>query len=282
MRELDEVRERYGRWTAHSIRLPDGRYTVADGQENHLRYLQRVLQAVADVVGKPLTETRVLDLACLEGGFSVEFALHGATVVAVEGRRSNLAKLEFVRDALGCSKLEVVEDDVRNVTRARFGTFDAVLCLGILYHLDAASLEPFLRNLYELTTRLVVIDTHISLFGGEMLRIGEREYAGATQPEHGETDDSATVARRNWASLDNRTSFYLTEAALLNLLSDLGFSSVHACEMPNYAIMSDRRSYVAIKGQRLEIRCDDRAPHTPMQREAHPAWRVVEPVNRAR
>jgi SAM-dependent methyltransferase len=282
MREMDEVRREFGDWTAHSIRLPDGGYTKVSEPENHLLYVRRVLQAVGDLVAKPLNEARVLDLACLEGGFSVEFALHGASVVAVDGRLNNLAKLEFARDKLGCSQIQVVQDDVRNVTAARFGRFDAVLCLGVFYHLDAASLEPFLRNLWELSTRLVVIDTHISLFGGESLKIGDREYAGATQPEHGETDDPATIARRNWASLDNRTSFYLTDAALLNLLSDLGFSSIYTCEMPNYRIMSDRRTYVALKGRPLAIRCDDRAPKTPVRREEKPAWRVVEPVNRAR
>jgi len=282
MRALDELRQKYGDWTAHSIRLPDGSYTKPSEPENHLLYLRRILQAVGDLVGKPLENARVLDLACLEGGFSIEFALHGASVVAVDGRRQNLEKLEFARDKLGCSQIQVVQDDVRNITPARFGSFDAVLCLGVFYHLDAASLEPFLKNLWELSTRLVVIDTHISLFGGELLKVGDREYAGATQPEHGEKDDPAKIAQRSWASLDNRSSFYLTEAALLNLLSDLGFSSVYTCELPHYRIMSDRRTYVAVKGRPLAIRCDDRAPNTPVRREERPAWRVVEPVNSTR
>jgi SAM-dependent methyltransferase len=282
MRDFDAVKAEHGDWTAHSIRLPDGRYTLPAGQDNHLRYVRRILQAVADLAGKPLREAKVLDLACLEGGFSVEFALHGASVVAVEGRRQNLAKLEFARDALALTNVETVLDDVRNVTAARFGTFDAVLCLGLLYHLDAASLEGFLRNLWSLTSRVLVLDTHVSLFGGELVHIGGREYAGATQPEHGAADDAATMARRNWASLDNRNSFYLTEPALLNLLSDLGFSSVHTCHMPYYSIMSDRRTFVALKGQRLELRCDDRSSPAPARFEEQPAWRVIEPVNRAR
>jgi SAM-dependent methyltransferase len=282
MRDFDAVKAEHGAWTAHSIRLPDGRYTVSSGQDNHLRYVRRILQAVADLTDKPLRETKVLDLACLEGGFSIEFALHGASVVAVEGRRQNLAKLEFARDALGLTNVETVLDDVRNVTPARFGTFDAVLCLGLLYHLDAASLEGFLQNLWSLTTRLLVVDTHVSLFGGELVQIGGRDYAGATQPEHGAADDAATMARRNWASLDNRNSFYLTEPGLLNLLSDLGFSSVHCVEMPWYSIMSDRRTIAAIKGQRLELKCDDRALAALARREERPEWRVIEPVNRAR
>ena len=43
--------------------------------------LRAFLQTVADVVRRPLESLRVLDLACLEGLYGLEFALHGAEVV---------------------------------------------------------------------------------------------------------------------------------------------------------------------------------------------------------
>jgi 2-polyprenyl-3-methyl-5-hydroxy-6-metoxy-1,4-benzoquinol methylase len=80
--------ERLGTWTAHNIYLGDGIHTM-DAPQNDAR-LRRVLQVAADIAGKPLNELRVLDLACLEGQIGIEFAQHGAEVVANEGREANL------------------------------------------------------------------------------------------------------------------------------------------------------------------------------------------------
>ena len=45
-----------------------------------------------------MQDLRVLDLACLEAQFGIEFALHGSNVVGVEGREVNLAKAQFAKD----------------------------------------------------------------------------------------------------------------------------------------------------------------------------------------
>ena len=75
---------------------------------------------------------RILDLACLEGLFSLELAMQGARVVGVEIREGNLTKARFAAEALGVSGVEFVRDDVRNVDAGRYGRFDVILCSGIL------------------------------------------------------------------------------------------------------------------------------------------------------
>src|SRR5262249_55736023 len=106
---------------------------------------------------------RVLDLGTLEGYFAVESCLQGASVTAVEGRAKNIKKCEFVRSALGIdpARLRLAQDDAMHVTRARYGGFDAVLVLGLLYHL--ADPFTFLANMAELTDGFVLIDTHVAL-----------------------------------------------------------------------------------------------------------------------
>ena len=85
----------HGPWTAHNVHLGDGVFTL--GVDKPYLKLQRLVQVAADVCGRPLADLRVLDLACLEGGFAIEFARHGATVVGIEGREANLAKARLAR-----------------------------------------------------------------------------------------------------------------------------------------------------------------------------------------
>jgi len=50
------------KWIAHHIRLPDSSSTMGH-QEGHSERVLRHIQLVADVLAKPLTQVRTLDLA---------------------------------------------------------------------------------------------------------------------------------------------------------------------------------------------------------------------------
>ena len=89
---------------------------------------------------------RILDLGCGEGIYSIELARHKAQVVAMDGRETHLEKVRFIKRALSLDSLEVVQDDVRNLSLAKYGKFDVVLCLGILYHLKAPDVSLLLRG----------------------------------------------------------------------------------------------------------------------------------------
>src|SRR5438067_9171605 len=95
---LDELRRQHGEWSAMSIHLGDGLYTLPPAPDGRLR---RILQIACDLAGKPLGQLSVLDLACLEGQYGIELAMHGAEVVGIELREANLAKARFVKDYLG-------------------------------------------------------------------------------------------------------------------------------------------------------------------------------------
>src|SRR5258707_6723422 len=107
---LQQVVEIHGPWTAMAIKLPDGTYTRPPAPDHRLR---RILQVAGDLVGKPLSQCRVLDLACLEGHYAIEFALHGCEVVGIEGREASVAKCEFVKNELGLDRARFFQDDVR-------------------------------------------------------------------------------------------------------------------------------------------------------------------------
>ena len=261
-KEKQEVIKRFGPWTAHCVHLRDNIYTF-DHPEMDPR-LRRVVQISSDITGKPLEKLRVLDLACLEGHFGIEFALHGSTVVALEGREANLEKARFVKRVLCLDNLELVLDDVRNLNEDRHGFFDVVLCLGILYHLDAPDVMNFVEKISTICKRVAIIDTHISPSDEASYSWNQKLYWGRYAKEHDTKATSAEKLASAWYSLDNTKSFQFTRASLCNLLRHVGFTSVYECLNPyeysnpnwplpaegdGHVVMKDRITLVAIKGQ---------------------------------
>jgi len=250
----DALIARDGPWTGSPIALPDGMAThdvPVLGDER----LRRIVQVVADLSSKPLDELRVLDLACFEGQYAIEFALQGAEVVGIEGREANLAKAHFSAEAHGLERLSLVRGDVRDLRREQFGGFDVVLCLGLLYHLDFPEAIRFLEHVAEVCDCLAIFDTHVNLGFRRSIRDGGRTYWGRPYVEHSSRADASEREQSRWASLDNARSFWFTRASLINVLVDVGFTSVYECEVPPEATKpADRRTFVAIKGKRTPLR----------------------------
>ena len=229
-KRLEEVVARHGEWTAHNIDLGDGISTAAFGPD--LYRLRCVVQLADDLTDRPLPELRVLDLGALEGQFALEFALQGAEVVAIEGREANAAKARVAAEVLGLKRLEIRVEDVRKLSAERHGTFDVVLCLGLLYHLNADDLFPFIDRLAEVCGSLLILDTHVGLSPREVHRHDGHEYYGVTFIEHSPRASAGHRERSLWASLDNDTSFWPTRPSLLNALQRGGFTSVLECSIP--------------------------------------------------
>jgi hypothetical protein len=255
-RERRAVVAAHGEWTHHNIRLGDGAHTIsADPTPGQARRLERLVQTVADVADGPFEDLRVLDLACHEGLNALEFGAQGAEVVGVEIREAHLAKADFARRALGLERVRFIRDDVRNVGVADYGSFDVVLCLGILYHLDAPDVFELLQRISELCTRVALIDTNISVEPVEQRQWGGRDYAGRRYFEH-DASSSAQERERDAPkrSYDNPEAFWLTRASLLNALADVGFTSVQECLNPGRRMRRDRPTLMALKGRRRKLR----------------------------
>jgi len=285
---IDEIRERYGDWTAMSIHLGNGRYTKAP--EGPDRRLRRFVQTVADLAGKPIESLRVLDLACLEGHYAVEFALQGASVVGIEGRQSNLQRALFAAHTLSLENVTFHLDDVRNLSAQRYGHFDVVLCAGIFYHLDAPDLFDFARRIHEVCDRMAVFETFVSLRPSETFEHEGHIYKGLYYVEHDPNASSQERSKNFWASLENSRSVWLTRPSLLNLLSHCGFTSIFECHAPTMVdVSADRHTFVAMRGKRVEIlssplteaHCNEDLPEDrctrvhPIQHESGPLHRLA-------
>lgn len=249
---FDEVAKKYGEWTAMSIHLGDGQYTIMPPVVDHR--LRRLVQIVSDLAGKPLNQLRVLDLACLEGHYGLEFALHGAEVVGLDIRDANLAKAQFAKAHLRLDNLKLYHADVRNLSKEKYGVFDVVLCAGILYHIDAAHIFSFVKSIFEVCGHFVIFDTFISLKARDSVRFEGETYYGMNAFEHEKNTTDEEKLRNAWASADNEHSFWLTQPSLFNLLEDVGFSSFFECHFPVCSIGHiDRKTYVAVKGRTVNV-----------------------------
>ncbi len=257
-------------WTSHTIEIAPGVQT-RPGQpllrdEVRTRAVMRELRRHAMRDGRG-DGRRALDLGCLEGGFTVELARAGFDALGVEGRASNFAKCEALARHLALPGLRFELRDVKALDEATHGRFDAVLCLGLLYHLDdpMAFVEHLAR---ELTTpnAVMFLDTHVAPpdeaalagFGGRaalspLVTLAHRghDHAGRWYHEY----DGAQAPDEAWTSVSNARSFWPTEPALIAALLRGGWDRVYTIYGTfeigeEFALRRQysRAWYVAVKG----------------------------------
>ncbi len=283
-----EIEAEFGRWTAASIPLAHDIATNPERPGPHW-LLRRTIQTIADLSLKSWNQLRILDLGSLEGIYALEFASHGAEVVAIEGRDSNNAHARFAAEVLECRNVEFVTDDVRNLSPEKYGQFDVVFCSGILYHLTGADACRFLASIKKVCKRLTIIDTQFGLKPEHSMCWEGHSYSGFVFREHALGDTPEVKSAQKWSSLDNDTSFWFTKPSLLNLLRDVGFTSVFEVMNPKAIDYSDRVTFAALVGERQasimspepasEPAWPEHSPFTPNPAQAvipaRPLWRRV-------
>jgi hypothetical protein len=218
-----------------------------------MRRKLRIVQMVSDHLEKPISEIKILDLASLEGDFAAEFAARGATVTAIEGREINIkaAKERFPSDKY--KNLEFIQDDVRNLSSAKYGKFDVVLCLGILYHLDTPDCFKLIKSIADVCTDFAIIDTHIGI-NDERVTFEGHNYFGWKYSEYAYVPTNEIQENSRWASINNTKSFWLTKPSLINALINGGFSTVYECQYPAWNDMPGNRiALVATKKKREKL-----------------------------
>ncbi|HEX5122797.1 MAG TPA: DUF1698 domain-containing protein [Rhodanobacteraceae bacterium] len=148
----------------YPFRLPSGQVTTTyDGgalDAIHATRLSMLQAALRDEFGDSIAERTVVDIACHQGWFSTKLAQMGAKdVLAIDARDEHVADATLIRDALGLRNMRVAQSDVHALTRDAYGTFDIVLMLGLIYHLE----NPVgaLRVARALAKRICLVETQI-------------------------------------------------------------------------------------------------------------------------
>lgn len=101
---------------------------------------------------------RVLDVGARDGFFSFECERRGAEVVPIDYARAQDTGFPVAAEVLG-SKLVWLQDNVYNVTPEKYGMFDLVLFLGVLYHLR----DPLraIDQLRAVCRGRMILETHV-------------------------------------------------------------------------------------------------------------------------
>jgi SAM-dependent methyltransferase len=154
---------------------------------------------------------RILELGSCQGGGTFQLAQHPGVqeVVAIEGRDYNIEKARFVQPLLGITNVTFVEANLETFDFASLGRFDAVYCVGLLYHLP----EPW-KLLARLTEASDVVYLNTHFCRANCVSKTAQGYEGANWRESGFEDPLSGLS--TW-------SFWPTLKSLAQMLLDTDF-----------------------------------------------------------
>jgi SAM-dependent methyltransferase len=158
------------------------------------------LRPVLDKLKREMQLRTALDVGCGLGTFAVVLKDLGFQVLAVDGRQENIEEAQRRHQGIDF-KMGDVEDSMT----ANLGSFDLVLCLGLLYHLESPLRA--IRNLQHATGTAMLI---------ESMCIDEAKPTMLLR-EEGPSEDQGL----------RHIAFYPSEACLAKMLYVAGFSFVY-------------------------------------------------------
>ena len=113
---------------------------------------QEFIRKFLEALRQQVDLASAMDLGCGVGEFSKFLSGMDLNVVAVDGREENAreAKRRY-------PEIHFMTADVEELPVPTIGTFDVVLCIGLLYHLE----NPFraIRHFHSLTEKVLLIET---------------------------------------------------------------------------------------------------------------------------
>ena len=152
-----------------------------------------------------------MELGSCQGGGTFQLAKRTSVeeIVAIEGRDYNIEKARFVQRLLERDNVTFIEANLETFDLTSLGRFDAVYCVGLLYHLP----KPWelLARLKEVSD-VIYLNTHYCRAKSVSRTV--HGYDGANWQEMGFADPLSGLS--NW-------SFWPTLKSLTQMLLDAGF-----------------------------------------------------------
>src|SRR5215218_273498 len=140
--------------------------------KRHQRRKKYFFDPLVGLLGGSLEGKRVLDLACNAGYWSLASIEAGADyVLGIEGRQMHVDQASFVFEVkeVERDRYDFVVGDIFQTDFRQFGTFDVVLCLGLMYHISKPM--ELMEKISEVNDDILVVDTTLSMARGSFLKI---------------------------------------------------------------------------------------------------------------
>jgi tRNA (mo5U34)-methyltransferase len=201
-----------------------------------------------EVVRQQMDLTSAVDVGCGVGDFSKFLSGIGFRVVAVDGREENAREGQR-----RYPEISFLARNAEDLPVSEMGSFDLVLCFGLLYHLE----NPFraVRSLYSLTDKILLVETMC---------------APGSHPSMELLDEFVSENQGL-----NYVAFYPTEACLVKMLYKAGFPFVFGFRsLPNHELFhatarqKQRRTMLVASKERLA------APELKLLPEPSRSWDI--------
>ena len=172
----------------------------ADFAQEYVRVRQAFTREFLESVRTQIAIESAADVGCGVGYFTRLLSEMGFDVVGLDGRDENVAEAKRRHPAV-----PFITRNVEDQALLQVGTFDYVLCYGLLYHLE----NPFqaIRNLHSLTGKLLMVETMCVPGTNANLELLD-EYEAENQGL-------------------NYVAFYPTESCVVKMLYQAGFPFVY-------------------------------------------------------
>jgi tRNA (mo5U34)-methyltransferase len=186
----------------------------ANRHEQRFRYF---FTPLVDLSGGSLKGKRVLDLGCNAGFWSLKAIEAGCDfVLGIDGRAMHIAQANLVFEAksVETSRYHFIEDDIFVAPLQSFGTFDIVLCLGLMYHVSKH--VDLMEKITTVNSDVLLIDTDLDMMPGSYFRA---RWESTDKPLHA-TDRGFVMSPTQGAVVELVRAFGYEVAVLRPQLSD--------------------------------------------------------------
>jgi SAM-dependent methyltransferase len=180
-------------------------------------------------------QLRILECGCLEGGHTVLLAqaFPSAEIVATDLRETNLRKARFLASLYQLGNIRWIKENLANPQLVWREDYDAVFCVGLLYHLH----DPA-KFLFEAAKRTSFLWLWTVICAETEAVVTEGSYRGRMLPE------MPGHPLSGW----ERDSFLPTLGSLTDMLWNAGFRSVHLLDKGLTA--NDNGPYILLQAER--------------------------------